>query len=703
MNSERGLSALSADRVLAALGVVSGRKRTAVSQCAAGSRAVRRLQGRPQASAPPKDRRLRCTLLGGFDCSISSVDLDAQRWPLRLPRHLLQLLLLQPGHQVARELAGELLWPDADPDTASKRLHHTTFQLRRLLADKFAAEDAATSLIQTGRGFIALSASIEVSTDVQDFEHLIAVARAPAADRGDGTVRREALERAVGLYRGDLLDGLAVDEWALERREQLRWEYLWSLEQLAAAKAAAGHHDVAVDLYQRLTDRQPANEAAHCALMELYARTGRFDRAVLQFAVCQKALLCELNVEPSPATLAVLDRLAADARQSQPIERSSQPCAAPFRPPQWRHPLQGRARECTEIEALLNAAGPRLITLYGEGGVGKTRLAYEVAARAQHGFNNGVVDVRLDGRALADETLTRRLQAFAPWLNGGKSACKAQPSTCDAHALLLLDGMQLLEGAGEWLRQLLDAMPHLRVLATSCRPIGIEHEHAYVVRGLPLDGCDGALALFARCAKQGLAERGADAPMRQICEALGGNPLAIEMAASMTCLLTPEQLSTALQAPLDILIDFDHAAEPSHRSMRGVIARSFGQLTCNARLALRTIVRAGGQIDEHDARLLLKRIWAPREIDSCLTQLVGLHLLQRNVDAAGDGNRHELRASACVKHFVRTSAPSSEEMRCMLMAYAHFHASHAGAVLRAEGSCAKRDLFVRPLASLEIV
>jgi predicted ATPase len=229
--------------------------------------------------------RLTLSLLGGFHARL---DLGP---PMALPakaQALLAYLALSAGQAQPRDKLGTLLWGDTADEQARSNLRHTLFTIRRALGRVMSAALAT-------EGKMVTLAPAAVDADVQKFEALVR----------EGTPA--SLELAAGLYRGELLDGLAVEEprfeeWLLGERERLRELAIDALAQLLAHESKTGRTQPAIKTATRLLAMDPLQEAVHRALMRLYARQGRRAAALKQYQACVDLLKRELGAEPEPQT-----------------------------------------------------------------------------------------------------------------------------------------------------------------------------------------------------------------------------------------------------------------------------------------------------------------------------------------------------------------------------------------------------------------
>src|SRR3989440_7787643 len=238
----------------------------------------------------------------------------------------------------------------------------------------------------------------------------------------------------------------------------------------------------------------------------------------------------------------------------------------------------GRQREREELLHLLRN-GSRLVTLSGPGGSGKTRLALEVAAELVSAFKAGVFWVGL--APLRDPALV--LDTVAQTL-GAKDGLTDHVG--ERELLLLLDNFEHVTEAAPELSQLLAACPNLRLLVTSRELLRIAGEFDYPVR--PLAGAE-AVALF--CERSHLD---ADETIAELCRRLDDLPLAVELAAARTRVLTPTQILDRLSQRLDLLKG-GRDADPRQQTLRATIEWSHDLLTGDEKqLFARLAVFTGG-------------------------------------------------------------------------------------------------------------
>jgi predicted ATPase len=240
--------------------------------------------------------------------------------------------------------------------------------------------------------------------------------------------------------------------------------------------------------------------------------------------------------------------------------------------------LLGRERQLAALVELLSSH--RLLTLTGPGGTGKTRLAVQVAAEASDEFPDGVFFVSL--APLGDDGLVEGAIATAVGALPDEDLFDALAMK---RALLVLDNAEHLEISGV-VDHLLDAARDVVVLVTSRRPLHLSVEREVPIP--PLDR-DAAVELFiTRAAAAGVDVSG-DETVAEICQRLDCLPLAVELAASRTKLLSSQALLSRLGQALPVLTGGPRDAPERQQTLRATIGWSYQLLDEAGRLAFRRL------------------------------------------------------------------------------------------------------------------
>ena len=230
-------------------------------------------------------------------------------------------------------------------------------------------------------------------------------------------------------------------------------------------------------------------------------------------------------------------------------------------------PFLGRRRELGEVTALLRSERARLLTLTGPAGAGKTRLALQAAAEASDRYPDGVFWAPL--AELRDSQLVLEVAAQALEAGDGLSERIAH-----RRLLLMLDNFEHLIDAAPELTGLLAACPNLHLLVTSRERLRLAGEQAYVVP--PLEPQDASELFTARA--QAVDPRFEPRPIiAELCSRLDNLPLALELAAARTPVLSPEQLLDHLSKRLDLL-KAGRGVDPRQQTLRATIEWSYDLL-----------------------------------------------------------------------------------------------------------------------------
>lgn len=274
-------------------------------------------------------------------------------------------------------------------------------------------------------------------------------------------------------------------------------------------------------------------------------------------------------------------------------------------------PLIGRERDVAAVLALLRSPTTRLATLVGPGGTGKTRLALQVVSDLVGEMDDGVVVVALAPLAEAELVVPTIAEALRV-RESSESTLLVSVATAlrDRSLLLLLDNFEHVLDAAPAIGMLLGRCPGVKVLVTSRAPLRLRGEHVMEIAPLALPMAEaeplvedvdryGALALFVARVQsrnaQFVVSSANIAAVNAICQRLDGLPLAIELAAARTRVLTPEELLHLLDRRLPFLTGGARDLPERHQTLRNTIAWSDDLLTADERRTFRWLsVFAGG-------------------------------------------------------------------------------------------------------------
>ena len=586
---------------------------------------------------------------------------DGERWHElghTLDDAVLCYLALAGGWLARAVLAGRF-WPDSDEAAARANLR---WRLHRLRSRPYAAA------LETTRDHVRWA----VETDVARFWR--------AHEAG-------AWDDAVDLVQAPLLGDTrfacspVVEAEFTREREQVHraWREV-ALERAAAAQAERHHADAAALLRRVLTHDLLDEEVLQAFLHAAYV-DGQREQALRVFGAFEEQLREELGIVPLAQTRALVSTIKqADAllgsalTPGEPTDvarpvggRDDVPqCSGAL--PRFPTPFLGRVEEHDRLLRLLCNGSERIVTLLGPGGVGKTRLAVEVARELAPQYRDGAVFVDLAALADAGRLAATVVEAVAPDERVGHDA-EAQLSGLlrERALMLLLDTFEhVMDGKGV-VQRIAATAPEVRLLVTSRVRLGLPGERTFDVDGLACPEEDApsdevrahpGVALFETIAARSLdgfaaTERDRRAIVR-VCRLVAGLPLAIELAATWVRTLDCEAIADELAASAEILTAADgHAREHRHTSFEQVFDTSWSLLRpADQAVFAGLAVFRGGFTRETANQVTGASLRHLRTlIDASLVQRFGsryvlLDVIQRlaeqRLDASGSG--HEVRS-----------------------------------------------------------
>lgn len=562
-------------------------------------------------------------------------------------RALLAYLAVEADRAHHRDALVGLLWPDQPDQAARTNLRQALAKLREAIGD-----GAATPpFLLTTRDTVQFNPESDFELDVATFSASLAECQRHR-HRGPEKCRHcaERLEGAIALCRGDFLaqfslpDSAPFEEWALLKREQLRQRALEMLVQLAAYHERRGAHEQARHHAQRQVELDPWREEAHQQLMRLLVRAGQRSEAIAQYETCKRLLAEALGVPPARETNELYERIR-DGLELPAGNRAEAHQRLPAPPTA----LVGRERELKTLSELLSDPDCRLITITGPGGIGKTRLALEIARAEYTGFTHGAALINLAPLSEPGLIAPAILSGLGVPLQGQHDPGQQLIDYLqDKELLLVLDNFEHLLAGVSLITAIIERDPDVTLLLTSRERLALRAEWLVELGGLDCPDVDvpqglegySAAQLFVRRARQAQSQftlvgdpAGARAVAR-ICRQVEGLPLAIELAAASVRHRSCAEIAAELEAGLHGLASAARDAPERHQSMRAAFEQSWRLLSDEERRAFRQLAVFRGGFDEAAATQIASAS------QSLLAALRDKSLLNR--DPRGRYDIHEL-------------------------------------------------------------
>jgi predicted ATPase/DNA-binding SARP family transcriptional activator len=488
------------------------------------------------------------------------------RVPAGKATELLVRLALDAGTVVRSERIIEDLWDTVAVDTDRNTLQSKVSMLRRSLDD-------ATLVRATSGGYL-LDVPREcidglAAADLGGRAHTLLAA-------GDAAAALAESEEGLALFRGEILSGAGAGDWLVPHRAHLEEVRLGLVQARIDARMALGAGSEVVAELELLVAQHPLREGLWRQLITALYRDGRQADALAAYQRVRALLDDELGLTPGE-DLRILEQqvLRHDpALEAPPTTPPASTSAADVgNLPGLSSRLVGREHDLAAVhDATLSH---RLVTLVGPAGVGKTRLAIEAAR--QHKAEDGSWLVRLE--SATDDASLPHVLGEALGLTGPTEATVVDRLR-SSEALIVLDNCEhLVDEVARLCLDLLGSCMSLRLLATSQLPLGLEGESVLELEPLSLGDSVTLFELRASERRGGVAYDAAAAEaVQEVCRALDGLPLAIELAAARTKALSVQEIARRLDDRFSLLSDPGGRRADRHRALGTAVAWSYDLL-----------------------------------------------------------------------------------------------------------------------------
>jgi predicted ATPase/DNA-binding SARP family transcriptional activator len=505
-------------------------------------------------------------------------------------RALLAVLALSGGRTVGMERLVDALWPEEPPDNAVQALYNHVSRLRGHLGPR------AHRLERHAAGY-----RLHLEPDELDVDAARRLARTVTAAGTSPPVAADLARTALELWRGPALEefralpALEMESMGIdELRQQL-------LDDVLAARIADGDRSATADA-AAAASAAPLRVRSTLLLMRALAADGRAAEAMAAGTAFRRLLVEETGLDPGPGLAELEQAIAAGSLEDRPRPPRSPP--AVLRPD---GPLVGRGHDREEVLRLLGGNGT--VTLTGPGGVGKTRLALDVAAEIA--VNDAVVVVHL----AAVDRPGRVCQAVASTL-GLRTAAEVTASDvadalADRRLLLVLDNCEHVpEACRDLVETVRQRAASVRVLATSRVTLHVPGEYVVRLQPLPVPREAGdpealmrhpgvrAFLEHARRAGSDYQLCREDIPhLVEVLRQLDGLPLGIELAACQVTVMPLRAIRERLDRALDLATGSHAGDDGRQQTLRATINSSYRLLDDDERRLLRALAAFPGGVD----------------------------------------------------------------------------------------------------------
>lgn len=584
---------------------------------------------------------LRVEMLGGFQ--VIAAGTSFSRFRTRQTASLFAYLALHRGKRLPREVLAEMFWPDAtNLEKARASLAVAVSSLRSQLE----TEHNGQVLLVDSRS-LGVRAEV-VTTDVLEFESAL-----DSLSTVNSLEAIEGLRQALTLFRGTFLPGF-YDNWVLSEQARLRDRFIGAVRRLGTHFEEEGDIDEAIYWRRLELSHFPEDAGALEHLIQLLSEEERLEEAAQAYHEAARRWKDEglgalpdsvgrcaheaLALYPTPnpkkkphrATIGgglpeppVVPPVSEPTRASAPVSVSALPLELTR--------FVGREDELAQLKALLKRHDTRLVTVIGPGGMGKTRLALELAQQLQQG-GGGAYFVSLQTARHGQDFLQALASSLQIRLPSGPASDPLETIAAffnhQQEQVLVLDNMeQLLEtDAMECLRSLLQRATSLRCLVTSQTRLAVPGERLFPLPPLPTPALESlnseaedpavfearwpSVALFVDRARESMPDFHLHARnleiVARIVHLLEGIPLALLLAAARVQVMSPRAILEGVEARFKLLSTNRKSGPERHRSLHASIAWSFDLLRPELKVFLTQLTVFRGSFSHVDVEQVLE-------------------------------------------------------------------------------------------------
>ncbi len=591
-------------------------------------------------------------------------------------RALFIYLVAEYGKKFKRSHLAGLLWSDIPEEQALHNLRQAITLLRKAIRE----EDQ--SIIYADREMVGLQPNANVRVDVFEFSQWMKIAyRHQKNQHGLGTINIVALTKAIEIFQNPFLDCYHLnvsplfDEWLLITREKFDTAAVEGMSYLADYFERREEKINVIQMLRKIIHIMPWDERAHYRLIQLLAQEGQWSAAQKQYGSLVRYLKNDLNVSPDPQTVALFEQVRTQALSNH---LSVSVTKTLHNLPLLTSNFVGREKEIASLSEMIANPIIRLVNILGLGGIGKTRLALEMAFLQYGIFQHGVFMVPLRNIDSYDEFLTGIGQILQIHFTDQYTKEHQVLGYCRQKQLLLLldnlDELSTNQDVQNFLAEMVKDCQQVMILVTSRQKTNITEETIYRLDGLefrePRKIDSGAIthseaALLFEQRVQTTQHRFEITPenqktIHQLCNLVEGHPLAIELVAGSISGNVERRIQETIVKGMSAFVSALANSQQHHQTLAAVFEVSWQRLSSQEKSDLaRLALFKGGFAEEISGEIF--GIIAHR-----LFTLLDKSLLR--VNSQGRYDLHEI-----VRQFALTKLQQSKEWGIAFQAFAEYY------------------------------
>ena len=513
-------------------------------------------------------------------------------------RALLVYLAVEAEHSLRRSHIAGMLWPDDSEERALHNLRQTLSYLRKALGDT----TESPYFILSDRECIQLNPQANIWVDCLVFSDFLQTAlKTYQSQNGNGLFHIRYLKKAITLFQGEFLSHFSIhksilfEEWAILQREEKNLKAIRALTLLSIYHEKRAEYHQAVEYVSMIIELCPWDETARNRMIRLLGMDGQWAAAKSHFMVLKRYMKEQLSVEPSEDSIILYEQIN-QASTGKTIIKPEYP-ARDYSIPKNPTSFVGREDDLNTVMDLLVRPENRLVTITGPGGIGKTRLAQEIAGDFSGVFQDGVNFVSLIPAKNMDQIITLIAQTIGITFSDQSDNLEILLGHLrESKSLLVLDNFEHLmvdESNIAFIDRFINTTKFLKFLVTSREILNLVQEQVYLLSGLTypqnsslslelIQSFD-AVQLFLKRTSQKLPgftlTENNKVNIAQICGALEGMPLGVELAAATIYEQGIEKVADIYKNNLDTLETRMHNFQTRHKSLNVAFDISWELLT----------------------------------------------------------------------------------------------------------------------------